>query len=437
MHTPPRLADPPSAPSNSTADRALRLVDEASALIAAESFAQPANRDAPVSVRALRRDSDDLRELAQCHGPLWQEWLALWQSLQPDERDSSTHPAWLVAHLQSLPDDRRDVRLFVCRDAQRLLAVVPCEVAVRQTVFGAGCVLLHENEPPLEGASLAVRREDVSRVLTALVETPIDGGSRPALLLLDKVDETHALLQAPGVSHGIEESDTRSVIDVAGGYEAVLDHVGKNFRGNLRKARNKLAALPDARFETLTAVSDMPRALERLADVETRSWKAQHGTDLAGDARVREFLRIATSQLAEEGRVVFHFLAVDGRDIGAQLGLRFDDRLELHKTAYDERFAELAAGNLLIEHAIREYCPLRGVRQLSLVTGLDWHAKWKPEPLRTYRVRVFPRGPRGLWARAQLVPLRDRTRTCLARSGLLTSARRVRDAVRQVMPSAK
>jgi CelD/BcsL family acetyltransferase involved in cellulose biosynthesis len=378
-----------------------------------------------------------VRELAQHRGPLWHEWLALWHTLQRDERDSSTHPAWLVAHLHSLPDDLRDVRLFVCRDAHCLLAIVPFEVAVRQTVFGAASVLVHENEPPLEGASLAVRRGDVSRVLTALVETPIDGGSRPALLLLDKVDATHALLQAPGISHWIEESDTRSVIDVSGGYEAVLNHVGKNFRGNLRKARNKLTALPGARFETLTAVSDMPRALERLADVEARSWKAQQGTDLARDARVREFFRIAIPQLAGEGRVVFHFVAVDGQDIGAQLGLRFDDRLELHKTAYDEGFPELSAGNLLIEHAIRECCPLHGVRQVNLVTGLDWHAKWKPEPLRTYQVRVFPQGPRGLWARAQLVPLRDRTRTCLARSWLLTSARRVRDAVRQVVPSAK
>jgi CelD/BcsL family acetyltransferase involved in cellulose biosynthesis len=409
------------------AGRVLSGLDHVSGLVAGELGAADSD-DAPVDVEAIRLSDHHAAALLRREPGLWSEWLALWDALPPCDRDAAAHPAWLSAWLQHYAlSARRDMRLFACRAAGELLALLPFEVVPRFTPLGRTCELRLEATSPLEGASLAVRSADLERVCAAIFSTRIDS-LRPAAIVLNKVDETHSLLRASGVR--CEEIEPRSVIDISAGYDALLAALSSNFRGNLRKARNKLEKLSGVRLDEITAPHEMTAGLARFANVEQRSWKGQEATDLARDAAMHGFYRDALQPLAANGQALIHVLHAAGTDIAAQIALRFGDRLDVHKISFDEQYQDMAPGNLLLEHVMRDAAPRLGITRVNLVTHLPWHGRWNPGVIRTCRVSIFPGGVRGAWSQLWSASPKDRVRTCLDRVGLLEALRALRDRVR-------
>jgi len=382
-----------------------------------ETVSQPT----AVTVELLTRACTAWQDLAAQTGPLWNEWRRLWDGLAPHERDPATHPAWQSAWLAQHADSTRDIRIAVCRAGTRLLAVIPLEVAAG-AARTSRCILIVPEDVPLEGASLAVSRDELSRVLDALLRTPVDGRTA-SLIEFARVDASHAVLAQRGLTCRIEAEGARSVIELPADSGALWEALGSNLKGNLRRASNKWQKFSDARIDELTGESGLTSGLMRLADVESRSWKADHGTDLGTDAHVREFFQRAVLPLAAENCAVVHVLVADGRDIGALLSVQFESELLLQKIAFDANYAECSPGNLLLQHVLEDYGPRSGARRINFVTCQPWHERWKPQQATTYRVQVFPRGVRGLWSRACIVPPRRRLRNWLNRAGLLDKIR--------------
>ena len=411
----------------STAERALAQIGASARLIADELGDSDLQCRSPLEIEVLTLTDERATELLNGSGPLWDQWRECWAALHELERDAATHPAWITAWLRTyvLPQ-RRDVRLFVCRSEQRLLAVLPFEVHASLSPWGRSCELRLPADTPLEGASLAAPASDLPRVCHALFGLRLQGAGRPSTLMFDKVDETHAVLRPGDLSCLPEEVTPRSVIDCGKGYDRLLEDVGGNFRGNLRKSRNKLATLADVRFDELTGADEIADGIARFTDVERRSWKAAEGTDLANDPAMQEFFSFALARLAESGQTVIHLLQAGGSDLAALLALRFGDRLDVHKISFDDQFADLSPGNLLLERMMRDAAPRLGIARVNLVTHQPWHARWKPDLVKTYRVRIVAPAARGLWARARATP-RSLVRSVLARLGLLEPLRSVRN----------
>lgn len=414
--------------SENTAERALARIGASARLIADELDDGSCERRSPVEIEVLSLTDARVTELLNGSGTLWDQWRECWAALHESERDAATHPAWVTAWLRAyvLPQ-RRDVRLLVCRSEQRLMAVLPFEVHASLSPWGRTCELRLPAETPLEGASLALPAADLPRVCDALFGLRLEGAGRPSTLTFDKVDETHAVLRLADLSCLAEEVSPRSVIDCGQGYDRLLEEVGGNFRGNLRKSRNKLEKLADVRFDELTSAAEVADGIVRFTDVERRSWKATQGTDLANDASMQEFFSFALTRLAESGQAVVHLVQAGGSDLAALLALRFGDRLDVHKISFDDRFADMSPGNLLLERVMRDAAPRLGLARVNLVTHQPWHARWKPGLLKTYRVRIFAPGPRGVWARTCAMPPRSLARSVLARLGWLEPLRSVRN----------
>lgn len=429
----------PSVPQQAAGESALARIDETAHLIDKELDQTRSATSPPVEVQVLSVRDDRAWNPHDGSGPLWDEWLALWNGLDESERDAASHPAWITAWLRAyaLPQ-QRDVRLFVCRCSDRLLAVLPFEVSSSRSPLGRICQLRLPAEVPLEGASLALPAAEARRIFRALFSLVLPDAGRPAVLTFGEVDQTHALLRLAGLRRTVEEIDSRSVIDIGRGYDQLLADVGGNFRGNLRKARNKLEKLVVVRLDEITSADDIPQGIARYTDVSRRSWKAAEQTDLASDPAMHEFYSFALPRLAQSGQAVVHVLQASGVDLAAQLSLRFGDRLDVHKISFDERYADMSPGNLLLERVMREAAPRRGIARVNLVTHLDWHARWKPSLIRTYRVRIFAPGLQGLWARAHSTSPRTLLRSGLARLGWLEPLRRTRNRLlkRPRSPSA-
>ena len=375
------------------------------------------------SWRVLAVDSDEERELLAGRGELLQHWLSTWDALRPGEREPFAHPLWVTSWLahRGIAASPRP-RCWVFEDPSAgVVSVLP----LRAAALGLGrCRLDNDDDGTVEGASWALPPGKLAEALDALWRTRIDGIGRPAALRLGKVDDSSPWTAAPGAR--TQPRGKRSTLDVSEGWDALAARLGKNFRGNLRKARNKLQALGGGALSTFTAGPELSRAFDRLQALEEKSWKGREGSTILRNATMRGFLEQAVRGLSERGEVVVHVLhatpstdsAADApADWAAQVSLLIDDVLHVVKIAYDESQRQIAPGNLLLQRSIEDDLVSRGVRRVSLVTDQPWHEKWKPEPLPTCFVDWAAPGPAGWRGRLAHRRLKSEIRRHLERAG--------------------
>ena len=355
--------------------------------------------------------------LTAFNGPRFESWLSSWLAMPPEHRDPFTHPVWLLAWYRHRGGrDGADRRLALLRRGETVLTGAPIALSRRPT----GLNLIHDDDSTLEGAALAGAPELLTEGLDRLFATAIDG-RRPAALHLGKHDAGGAWVQ--GLGERARFRSMRSVIPIAGGWEAVEARVGKNFRGNLRKARNRLEAREQVTFETLRGAEALRVGLPRLIEVEAKSWKGRAQSSIRDDAAMRGFLTQALEGFAPRDEAIVHVLRCGEADLAAQFCLQLDDALHVVKIGYDESESRLAPGNLLLERTIRSLPPDGPISRISLVTDQPWHEKWKPQRVETYRVTCYAPGHRGWLARAGRFSAKQAAKQWLHRRGWLDKLR--------------
>lgn len=167
-------------------------------------------------------------------------------------------------------------------------------------------------------------------------------------------------------------------IETTGGYAEYLAGLRKNFRGNLRKARNKLAATPGVEFLCATDGDSIARELEAFMQLEASGWKASdpHGRPISTSDKACAWYREWTGRMASQGRCEINALYLDGRVVASQLCTITGDAYEIHKIAYDEGYARLAPGNLLLEHTLQRCFESTAIRVVDLMSDTPWHRDW-------------------------------------------------------------
>ncbi len=127
-----------------------------------------------------------------------------------------------------------------------------------------------------------------------------------------------------------------------GGYLELA--IGRKKRKDLRRQRKRLT---DAGAVTSDSVQDpqaVQTALGHFLALEAGGWKGRAGTAARADPATRNFLEVAVTALAAEGKAQIDQLCVDGRPIAASVTLKSADTAWCWKTAYDESFARYSPG---------------------------------------------------------------------------------------------
>lgn len=179
-------------------------------------------------------------------------------------------------------------------------------------------------------------------------------------------------------------------IDCRGSFDAHVAGLSKNFRNNLRKARNKLTALGNAEYRVTTAAGGMAGAIDRFVALEAAGWK---GTEPQGNALRKRpelvaYFRDAFTRFGEAGRAEVHELYSGDRLIASQLCVRSGDVFEMHKIAFDEEFSRQAPGQMLFGHTLRACFDDDGIGRLDLMSDTPWHADWGPEEMALRRAFI-------------------------------------------------
>ncbi|MCL2503690.1 MAG: GNAT family N-acetyltransferase [Coriobacteriia bacterium] len=205
-------------------------------------------------------------------------------------------------------------------------------------------------------------------------------------------------------------------IECAGTFEDYFAGLSKNFRGNLRKARNKLKKLPDLRWVTATAPEDVLCELRAFMLLEASGWKSRtkEGEPVNRDPRLAKYYEDLFTGLASIGLAELNALYAGNRCIASQLCMRSGDGLfEMAKIAYDEEYARMAPGNMLFEHTVQRLFEDSSVQWLDLMSDAKWHDDWKPVeiPMRRAYIPVKPYALGGIaLARLRFGPVRTLAR---------------------------
>jgi CelD/BcsL family acetyltransferase involved in cellulose biosynthesis len=185
-----------------------------------------------------------------------------------------------------------------------------------------------------------------------------------------------------------------------GQYEALLGGLSKNFRGGLRKSRNKLAKLEGVTVQWARTPEALEAALPRFLEVEASGWKGAAGTAITSIRFHREFYSGLMRSLGPSGRGRINLMFHGEKVIGGQLGVVLGERYYLLKIGYDESYRQEAPGNMLLERLLQEIGGDRSIRYLDLVSGTAWHDSWKPLRCRLFMHYIFHNLPLGMavWA---------------------------------------
>lgn len=270
------------------------------------------------------------------------------------------HPDWLLFELQSRGPSVTPCVVIARHPDGRLLgyACFLNEISVARIAFGAAHVSIYRGGIlRLLGAGVVARPDE-----RAMAEQIISASLRqdPALRVL-RIQETELPNPlATALSHG------------AGRFSAVHSHLLEQinwtippqaslatYLAQLGPRRKKLAYAqrnvykklgPDAQLRVVEAAADIDDYCRLLNEVYANSWHAgERPLDWELPAR-RELFR----QLAQAGQLCGHLLMLGTQPIAYVHGYRLAGRYLLDDTGYDEAFAALGIGSVLVFQAVQD-----------------------------------------------------------------------------------
>lgn len=187
------------------------------------------------------------------------------------------------------------------------------------------------------------------------------------------------LAQIPESRVAVHPQFGADMIDCTRSFDENISALSKNFRGNLRKARNKLAKLEGVEFVAARSPAELAREFEAFLRVEASGWKGSSGTRTALSFHPEKvaYYRELVEEHGARDRCRIDTLYAEGRCIAAQLSLCAKSEYEMLKIGFDEEYARLAPGQLLFERTLQRLCEDPQVSLLNLSSAAAWHADWK------------------------------------------------------------
>lgn len=174
--------------------------------------------------------------------------------------------------------------------------------------------------------------------------------------------------------------------------------------GRMSSVRRKWRAAKEIGSVTTDFISPSPSQvsglLHRLIEVEARSWKGRAGTALRSTPRLVEFYETYGHEAARRGMLRFGFLRIGDACVAARMDIEWAaGRWEL-KIGYDEQFARVSPGELLLMEALRD-AQSRGLTTLHFLGAYEpWQERWGAVRKPVITLREYPIGFSGLAALA-------------------------------------
>jgi len=200
-------------------------------------------------------------------------------------------------------------------------------------------------------------------------------------------------------------------LTLSGSWEQFLATKRAKFRTNIkyyrRVAEKSFPSFTLARHEWNEAD---PRVVDRLAEVELRSWKAREGNLKISTDTGREFYHRFMSYFAKRGEL--DLWRADGADklLAFLVNIRFGGKVYHYNTCFDEAAAAISPGMLMHSEAIQDAFA-RGLAEYDFLSGDEpYKERWCSGRRDILHLALFRGGLRSRLAFFQLVDARWRLR---------------------------
>jgi len=172
-------------------------------------------------------------------------------------------------------------------------------------------------------------------------------------------------------------------------------------RSDLRRARRRAAAVgPVEECFLSPQPGEVLERVHRFERLEAAGWKGLRRSSLLHKENLRRFFASMGEQMARRRALRIGFLSIGGQDAAGVIGLEAHGRAWVLKVGYDERWARVSPGLLLMDAAMKD-AGARGLVAFEFLGSAEqWQERWNTER-RLYRAAaLYPRSVEGLGALA-------------------------------------
>jgi CelD/BcsL family acetyltransferase involved in cellulose biosynthesis len=163
---------------------------------------------------------------------------------------------------------------------------------------------------------------------------------------------------------------------LSGSWDDYLRSRSGNFRKHLRKYWRLLEQSGTMEVECMTPGADAVAQMADVFAVNEASWKAERGTNLFREPRVRAFFAELVSELAAREAIDLHTVRLDGRLAVYELCFDFGGRLFSYNGAYRADLGSGSPGTALTASVV-ESAFARGRTEYDMCRGLEsYKLRW-------------------------------------------------------------
>ena len=329
-------------------------------------------------------------------------WLRLADTLS--HKRFFHHYSWYRSYLDSLEENPDSVFFLLATRGDMPAAVFPLKQKVLKFSglnlrclevplhphMNLGDFIFEKNADNARLVGLVVRHlQRLSGVAWDLIQAPSALGDSAAGYALEKAPVSLSVTTLTGQSNQL---------DCRLPNEQLEGNFKGNFRRNLHRQQRRAHQMGKLEFHSYTDVGEIRRYFPEFLRVEASGWKGVHGTNTAisCDPSVRAFYQQVIDEFGSSGECRLNLLSLNQKCIAGQLCLFVDHIPYILKIGFDEAYAEIAPGNLVMGEMIRQCAEDAGIETISFVTGREWNFNWGATSMPVYRHRIFnPRTLKG------------------------------------------
>jgi len=312
----------------------------------------------------------------------------------PDRASLNSHASYL-AYLRNLKPAGGRFVCFALSDGERIRAICPLEERW-DSILGFQARMWVSSRGHEFFMDVMCPPDDAEKALLPTLSQHIQSmPGPPAWIVFDRILENSAAWRCLSAIDSrrycaipVGSSD---FFDCSRSFQDLTSQLSRNFRGNLRKARNKLANLADVQFVHATDRESLEREFPIFLEVEGSGWKGMSGIEygaIRSRKRLQGFYWDLVRSSGDPVRCEINALYAEKRCIASELCVRGGTEYAIYKIGYDERYSKVAPGQLLLEKTLERCCLDPGITRLNLVSDSAWHRDWRVDAIPGYSVHV-------------------------------------------------
>jgi CelD/BcsL family acetyltransferase involved in cellulose biosynthesis len=181
-------------------------------------------------------------------------------------------------------------------------------------------------------------------------------------------------------------------------YEKSVANVSGKFKRNNRRKLRKLEKIGAVSYSLVDSGIELDRAYQNFLKIEAANWKGRANTAISQNAKQLKFYGRLKDNFGETNQCLIYTLYLNDNPIAAQFMLHCGRTVYLLKIGYDEQYAPMGPGSILLDEAIRKFSQDANIDKISFVTGAKWNDNWAPHVSKVYNYYVFNTNLIGLLA---------------------------------------